>query len=100
MNRSWKRQAGLSILLLAGFAPATGTAQAQDNKAASIVLSSQPNEAGFPMWLANKLGYYSERGLTVKIQYFPNGGAALMPATFRKTPKRRWVRFTGKFPER
>src|SRR5436190_10564856 len=77
MNRSWKRQAGLSILLLAGFAPATGTAQAQDNKAASIVLSSQPNEAGFPMWLANKLGYYSERGLTVKIQYFPNGGAAL-----------------------
>jgi ABC-type nitrate/sulfonate/bicarbonate transport system substrate-binding protein len=77
MNRSWKYQAELSALLLAGLALATGPAQAQDNKPTSIVLSSQPNEAGFPMWLANKLGYYSERALTVKIQYFPNGGAAL-----------------------
>ena len=40
-------------------------------------LNSQPNEAGFPMWLANELGYYGERGLTVDIEYFPNGGAAL-----------------------
>ena len=51
--------------------------QAQDKTPNKIVLSSQPNEAGFPMWLANKLGYYGERGLEVKIQYFPNGGAAL-----------------------
>ena len=29
------------------------------------------------MWLAKKLGYSGERGLEVKIQYFPNGGAAL-----------------------
>ncbi|MBS0531485.1 MAG: ABC transporter substrate-binding protein [Proteobacteria bacterium] len=63
-----------SALILAGGVLSTSAAWA-DNKA--IVLSSQPNEAGFPMWLANKLGYYSDRGLAVKIQYFPNGGAAL-----------------------
>jgi len=40
-------------------------------------LNSQPNEAGFPMWLANDLGYFKERGLEVEIEYFPNGGAAL-----------------------
>jgi len=40
-------------------------------------LNSQPNEAGFPMWLANDLGYFEERGLEVDIEYFPNGGAAL-----------------------
>jgi ABC-type nitrate/sulfonate/bicarbonate transport system substrate-binding protein len=64
----------VSALILAGSALGISTASA-DNKV--IVLSSQPNEAGFPMWLANKLGYYSDRGLNVKIQYFPNGGAAL-----------------------
>jgi len=42
-----------------------------------INLNSQPNEAGFPMWLANDLGYFEERGLEVDIEYFPNGGAAL-----------------------
>ena len=62
-------------LILTGLGIAS--AGAQDKKQTSIVLSSQPNEAGFPMWLANKLGYYTDRGLTVKIQYFPNGGAAL-----------------------
>lgn len=57
---------------------AAGVAQAQTKAApVSIVLSSQPNEGGFPIWLAKRLGYYSERGLDVKIQYFPNGGAAL-----------------------
>ena len=40
-------------------------------------LNSQPNEAGFPMWLANDLGYFTENGLEVDIEYFPNGGAAL-----------------------
>lgn len=42
-----------------------------------IVLNSQANEAGFPLWLANKLGYFKDNGLDVKIQYFANGGAAL-----------------------
>lgn len=42
-----------------------------------INLNSQPNEAGFPMWLANDLGYFAENGLEVDIEYFPNGGAAL-----------------------
>ena len=40
-------------------------------------LNSQPNEAGFPMWLANDLGYFADNGLEVDIEYFPNGGAAL-----------------------
>ncbi|MBX2885524.1 MAG: ABC transporter substrate-binding protein [Granulosicoccus sp.] len=43
----------------------------------TLNLNSQPNEAGFPMWLADNLGYFKERGLTVEIEYFPNGGAAL-----------------------
>jgi ABC-type nitrate/sulfonate/bicarbonate transport system substrate-binding protein len=43
----------------------------------TLNLNSQPNEAGFPMWLANNLGYFKERGLEVDIEYFPNGGAAL-----------------------
>ena len=68
-------QATVVALILTGLSAATAPAGADDKK--PIVLSSQPNEAGFPMWLANKLGYYSDRGLTVKIQYFPNGGAAL-----------------------
>ena len=42
-----------------------------------VSLSSQPNEAGFPMWLANDLGYFKDRGLEIDIEYFPNGGAAL-----------------------
>jgi ABC-type nitrate/sulfonate/bicarbonate transport system substrate-binding protein len=75
MIASKATQATIVALILMGLG--TAPAGAQDKKQTSIVLSSQPNEAGFPMWLANKLGYYSDRGLTVKIQYFPNGGAAL-----------------------
>jgi len=70
-------KAWLAGLLTAGLLGAGSFAHAQDKSPIKIVLSSQPNEAGFPMWLANKLGYYGERGLEVKIQYFPNGGAAL-----------------------
>ncbi|MEM8950591.1 MAG: ABC transporter substrate-binding protein [Pseudomonadota bacterium] len=43
----------------------------------TLNLNSQPNEAGFPMWLANDLGYFEENGLEIAIEYFPNGGAAL-----------------------
>jgi ABC-type nitrate/sulfonate/bicarbonate transport system substrate-binding protein len=42
-----------------------------------MVLISQSNEAGFPLWLAKKLGYFSENGIDATIKYFPNGGAAL-----------------------
>ncbi len=52
---------------------AAGTAMAQTK----VNLNSQPNEAGFPMWLANDLGYFAENGIEVDIEYFPNGGAAL-----------------------
>lgn len=60
-------------LLAATMALAGAAAQAQT----SINLNSQPNEAGFPMWLAQKQGYFEENGLEVEITYFPNGGAAL-----------------------
>ena len=42
-----------------------------------MVLMSQANEAGFPLWLAKKLNYFADNGIDAKIQYFPNGGAAL-----------------------
>src|SRR5690242_4003607 len=54
--------------------PAVG---AQSNARVSMVLMSQANEAGFPIWLAKKLDYFANNGVDVKIQYFPNGGAAL-----------------------
>ena len=40
-------------------------------------LNSQPNEAGYPMWLAGHLGFFADNGLEVETTYFPNGGAAL-----------------------
>lgn len=42
-----------------------------------MVLISQANEAGFPLWLARKLNYFADAGIDARIQYFPNGGAAL-----------------------
>ena len=60
--------AGVAVLTLAG---TNAFAQTKLN------LNSQPNEAGFPMWLANELGYFADNGLEVAIEYFPNGGAAL-----------------------
>ncbi len=50
---------------------------AQGASPVSMVLISQANEGGFPLWLAKKLNYFSDRGIDAKIQYFPNGGAAL-----------------------
>jgi ABC-type nitrate/sulfonate/bicarbonate transport system substrate-binding protein len=46
-------------------------------QAVPMVLISQSNEAGFPLWLAKKLGYFQENGIDATIKYFPNGGAAL-----------------------
>lgn len=59
--------------LLAALHPLAARAQAP----VPMVLISQSNEAGFPLWLAKKLGYFSENGIDATIKYFPNGGAAL-----------------------
>jgi ABC-type nitrate/sulfonate/bicarbonate transport system substrate-binding protein len=70
----------LSRTLRAGCAAAIATALFAAPAAAApvhIVLQSQANEAGFPLWLAQKLGYFKDAELDVKIQYFANGGAAL-----------------------
>jgi ABC-type nitrate/sulfonate/bicarbonate transport system substrate-binding protein len=55
-------------------APPIATAQ---QPRTSVVLISQANEAGFPLWLARKLNYFADAGIDARIQYFPNGGAAL-----------------------
>ena len=61
--------------VIAALHPATARAQA--TAPVPMVLMSQPNEAGFPLWLAKRLGYFSENGIDATIKYFPNGGAAL-----------------------
>ena len=67
LNKILKVAASIAVLTSAGAAFAQ----------TKINLNSQPNEAGFPMWLANDLGYFADNGLEVDIEYFPNGGAAL-----------------------
>ncbi|MGH1464857.1 MAG: ABC transporter substrate-binding protein [Cognatishimia sp.] len=62
---------------LAAIVSSTLIAMSGAASAETINLNSQPNEAGFPMWLAEHLGYYEDNGITVDIEYFPNGGAAL-----------------------
>ena len=68
-----------AALAVAGFAAAVapGATHAQPGTPVKMVLISQPNEAGFPMWLAKRLGYFTENGIDATIKYFPNGGAAL-----------------------
>ena len=68
------KMAALAAALVACAITATPAAAQEPVR---MVLMSQANEAGFPLWLANKLGYFKERGIDAKIQYFPNGGAAL-----------------------
>lgn len=46
-------------------------------KPLSISLASQPNEGGFTLWLAGKLGYFADNGLDTKIIYAANGAALL-----------------------
>ena len=65
----------LACGLTAGLLPTSLRAQAA--APVPMVLISQSNEAGFPLWLAKKLGYFSENGIDATIKYFPNGGAAL-----------------------
>jgi ABC-type nitrate/sulfonate/bicarbonate transport system substrate-binding protein len=54
-----------------------GAGIAQSKAPVHVVMISQANDAGFPIWLANKLNYFADNGIDAKIQYFPNGGAAL-----------------------
>lgn len=65
-----------ALALAAVAVPSVGHAQDKPGRV-SITLMSQANEAGFPVWLAKKLGYFDGNGIDAKIQYFPNGGAAL-----------------------
>ena len=62
-----------AVLALAGIS----AAHAQGSAPVKMVLISQSNEAGFPLWLAKKLGYFTGNGIDATIKYFPNGGAAL-----------------------
>jgi ABC-type nitrate/sulfonate/bicarbonate transport system substrate-binding protein len=75
--RSERRRiaAALALATFLGTAVHSGAALAQ--APVPMVLISQPNEGGFPLWLAKKLNYFSEHGIDATIKYFPNGGAAL-----------------------
>jgi ABC-type nitrate/sulfonate/bicarbonate transport system substrate-binding protein len=80
MTKIARRHLTAVTLAIAGLAAVAlpGTARAQAGGApVPMVLISQANEAGFPLWLAKRLGYFAENGIDAKIQYFPNGGAAL-----------------------
>ena len=66
-----------ALVALAVIAANPGISTAQSGTPVRMVAMSQPNEAGFPLWLAKKLNYFADNGLEVTIQYFPNGGAAL-----------------------
>jgi taurine transport system substrate-binding protein len=55
----------------------SGAIIAQTKAPVHVVMISQANDAGFPIWLAQKLDYFASNGIDAKIQYFPNGGAAL-----------------------
>jgi ABC-type nitrate/sulfonate/bicarbonate transport system substrate-binding protein len=77
MNKLTRRVAA-SAFAIAGIAAGSWPVLAQAQGApVKIVAISQSNEAGFPLWLAKKMGYFSNNGLDVTIKYFPNGGAAL-----------------------
>jgi ABC-type nitrate/sulfonate/bicarbonate transport system substrate-binding protein len=69
--------AAIAATALVAAAVHPGSALAQATAPVPMVLISQSNEAGFPLWLAKKLGYFSENGIDATIKYFPNGGAAL-----------------------
>src|SRR5689334_25036131 len=52
-------------------------AHAQASAPVPMIVISQANEGGFPIWLAKHLGYFKENGIDATIKFFPNGGAAL-----------------------
>jgi ABC-type nitrate/sulfonate/bicarbonate transport system substrate-binding protein len=73
MSSIRKAVAALAACALAAIAIGVHAQQART----SMVVISQANEAGFPLWLARKLNYFADAGIDARIQYFPNGGAAL-----------------------
>ena len=66
-----------ATLLTAALWPTGSAAQGAAGTPVKMVLISQSNEAGFPLWLAKKLNYFADNGIDATIKYFPNGGAAL-----------------------
>jgi len=52
-------------------------AHAQASAPVPMIVISQANEGGFPIWLAKHLGYFKENGIDATIKFFPYGGAAL-----------------------
>jgi len=77
--------AALACFMVAAFSLAACGGNNNDQGAGSnaadgptkMTIPSQPNETGFPVWLANKLGYFKENNLEVTIKYLPTGAAAL-----------------------
>ena len=77
MQKITRRLAVIATLAGIGAVALPATALAQSNAPVKMVLISQANEGGFPIWLAKKLNYFSDNGIDATIKYFPNGGAAL-----------------------
>lgn len=57
------------LILTACNSPTGGT----DNTGNKVAVATQPSATGFPLWLAQRLGYYSKFGLDVELSYFPSG---------------------------
>lgn len=72
MISRWLRCVALlgAVLLFAACNSATGGTGNTGNK---VTVATQPSSTGFPLWLANRLGFYAEAGLEVDLAYFPSG---------------------------
>ena len=77
MKRAGSKAALAAALAVVVAIASPVAALAQGKAPVQITVMSQANEAGFPLWLAKKLNYLADAGIDAKIQYFPNGGAAL-----------------------
>ncbi|MGJ9413695.1 ABC transporter substrate-binding protein [Aeromicrobium sp. CF4.19] len=69
-----------SVLVIATVATATlgltacaGGGPDADSDVVRVAI--QPTATGFPMWLAEKQGYYEDNGVEVDFTYYPNGAA-------------------------
>ncbi len=60
-----------------GGEPQSGGGDSEPAEVTQVKAPSQPNETGFPQWLAKELGYFEENNLDVTIEYLPSGAAAL-----------------------
>jgi taurine transport system substrate-binding protein len=77
MKRFARHIASACVAVAAIAAVALPTVSVAQGSKVPMVLISQANEGGFPLWLAKKLNYFSDNGIDATIKYFPNGGAAL-----------------------